>query len=78
MNRFRSSKGVSLVRLDFWAPGDMRDWVDREACKAGLHRSEFLRRMIQHEMEAQSIGSLLEADSAIKLQRKACNHPLDR
>lgn len=50
MNRFRSSKGVSLVRLDFWAPGDMRDWVDREACKAGLHRSEFLRRMIQHEM----------------------------
>jgi len=50
MNRFRSSKGVSLVRLDFWAPGDMRDWVDREACKAGLHRSEFMRRMIGREM----------------------------
>lgn len=51
MNKFRSSKGVSLVRLDFWAPGDMRDWVDREATRAGLHRSEFLRRMILGEME---------------------------
>lgn len=43
--------GVSLVRLDFWAPGAMRDWVDRQATKAGQHRSEFLRDLVDEERD---------------------------
>ena len=56
MNKFRVTKGVSLARLDFWAPGDMRDWVDRQACKEGMARSEFMRRMILQQMEAEEPG----------------------
>lgn len=43
--------GVSLLRLDFWAPGDMRDWVDGQAKKAGQHRSEFLRALVDEERD---------------------------
>lgn len=50
MNKFNTDKSAGMARLDFWAPESMRDWVDRQATREGLHRSEYMRRLILGEM----------------------------
>lgn len=65
--------GVSLVRLDFWVPGEMRDWVDAQAAKTEQQRSEFMRDLVAAEQMRGADGAKIrgEVTLAVKLLIKA-------